>query len=224
MPGTPAVHGMWTSEIRATQAERRVMMRLGGVGAVLQRNKLSAPDRLFLRFANLDHADRILRRDDARWSAGANALEHVVEFAEITILAFELECARFLAVLEQLQPVRTARAVVVRRRILENDRAGHIKTEPFGHRPTAFSVHRGAGTDLVLRHDVVNRAADFAEPGGKDAARSAETELDKVRAVDVQVEQRAPGQIAVEEKFLPPGRSLGDAAEPRAQDFAVRLF
>src|SRR6266498_1755342 len=79
-----------------------------------------------------------------------------------------------------------------------------LKTEPFAHRPTPLRADGRAGRDVILRHDVVNRAADLAEAAGNDAARTPEAELNEIRVVDVQVEQRAAGKLAVEEELLSP--------------------
>src|SRR5207302_3363798 len=105
------------------------------------------------RFANLNCADTLRRGDDTRRSAGTDALEQILQLANVTVFALDTECLWFSAFLVQFERVSPPRAVVVRSRILENDRAGHIKTKPFGHRPTPLGAQRCAATDLVPHHD-----------------------------------------------------------------------
>src|SRR5205807_2360530 len=91
----------------------------------------------------------------------------------------------------------------------------------FGHRPATLGTDRCAGSDVILCDHVVDRAADFAETSGEDAEGTAETELDEVGVVNVQVQQRAAGELAVEEEFLSPARRLRDTPKTRGQSFPV---
>src|SRR5207302_9572359 len=120
--------------------------------------------------------------------------------------------------------VGPARDVVVRRRLLEKHDVPHVETEAFGHRPTAFRAHGRAASELIMRDDVVDDAADFAEAGGEHAARTSEAELHKVSVVNVQVQQRPTGKISVQEELLSPAGRLGDATKTRREAAAVSLL
>ena len=188
---------------------------------VLEGNNLSSVYRAFFGLANLDRADAVQRGDGARRRAGTDAIEHVLQFTEVTILTAETKRLRVLALLEHFQRVRAANNVKIRRRVFEYGGIGHVKTKPLGHRPASLGADGRAGSDLILREDVIDRAAHFAETSGEDAEGAPETELDEVGVVNVQIQQRAAGTLAVEEEFLSPGRRLRDSPKTRGQNSAV---
>ena len=131
---------------------------------------------------------------------------------------------RLFAFLEEFERIATSGEIIIRRRVFKNESAGHVEAKAFGHRPTALGADRGARSDLILGDHVVNGATDLAETSREDALWSAKAELHKVAVVNVQVEQSAAGEAAVQEEFLSPGGRLGDAPEARGQKFAVGIL
>src|SRR5689334_16450139 len=71
---------------------------------------------------------------------------------------------------------------------------------------------------------MIDRARIFRVASGEDTARFAETELDEIDVVDVQIEDGSAGRGAPGEMLLTPARRFGDATKTGAQHFAVGVL
>ena len=113
------------------------------------------------------------------------------EFTDVAVRAFAADDDGRLAFFAHAQGVGDAGEIVIHGGAIEVHAIGHAEPKTFCESPTAFGVHDSAGFDFVLGDNMVDGAAEFFVAAGVNIARTAETELNEVNVVDVQVKETA---------------------------------
>ena len=182
---------------------------------------LPARGRAFLGFADFDRGKGIAAGDDGRGAVVEDAIDHVREFADVTITGFGRDNPWRFAFFEDFESIGASIEVEVGGGAFKDDRIAHVEGVAFGHDPGAFGVDGGAVSDLVLGDDVIDGAAEAGQTGGENAMWAAEEELDKIGVVDMEVKERASGGFAIEITGAAPTGRSGNAPESGGEGFAV---
>jgi hypothetical protein len=113
-------------------AVRRISTR------ILQGHFIACFYRTFLRFADFDCGERIGCRDARGCAARVDAVDHVLQFADIAVDALGREYFGRSTIAEEAQGLGATCEVEVDHGLLKDHGEGHAEPEAFSHDPAAL--------------------------------------------------------------------------------------
>src|SRR5436190_15687574 len=150
--------------------------------------------------------EAIFRRHHGGSFPRPNAIQEMAKLAHVPIRSFAGNDASELALFTNAQRLLAPGAVVIGGGAFEVNRVAHVEAETRRHGPAALGMDNSAGGDIVLGDDVIDGSAKFHIAGRENAPRPPETELQKIRVMDVQIEKTSTRLRAINEGVEDPAR------------------